>query len=60
VNPTYCGTKFVIVNCIFLPIAFISLVIRVWTRMFIARGFRWDDCECSPDHERLILTSWQI
>jgi hypothetical protein len=50
----------VIVNCIFLPIAFISLVIRVWTRMFIARGFRWDDCECSPDHERLILTSWQI
>ncbi|KAL6229391.1 hypothetical protein BDW75DRAFT_249807 [Aspergillus navahoensis] len=43
VNPTYCGTKFVIVNCVFLSIAFISLVIRVWTRTFIARGFRWDD-----------------
>jgi hypothetical protein len=40
VNPTSCGTKFIVVNCIFLPIAFISIVIRVWTRMFITREFR--------------------
>ncbi|KAL2813483.1 hypothetical protein BDW59DRAFT_176725 [Aspergillus cavernicola] len=43
VNPTFGATKFVVVNCVFLPIAFLALVIRVWTRTFITRGFRWDD-----------------
>ncbi|KAJ5626409.1 hypothetical protein N7510_002718 [Penicillium lagena] len=35
VNPTSCGTKFIVVNCIFLPIAFLSIAIRVWTRTFV-------------------------
>ncbi|KAL4862151.1 hypothetical protein BDV12DRAFT_49687 [Aspergillus spectabilis] len=43
INPTYSGDKFVAVNCVFLPMAFIALGIRLWTRTFIARGFRWDD-----------------
>ncbi|KAL4925961.1 uncharacterized protein BDV17DRAFT_163177 [Aspergillus undulatus] len=43
VNPEYEGDRFVIVNVIFLIISFSSLAIRLWTRTFIARGFRWDD-----------------
>ncbi|KAJ0424954.1 hypothetical protein BJY00DRAFT_226635 [Aspergillus carlsbadensis] len=43
VNPTNCAAKFIAVNAVFLPIALISLGIRIWTRAFIARGFRWDD-----------------
>ncbi|KAL2794020.1 integral membrane protein [Aspergillus keveii] len=43
VNPTNCAAKFIAVNAVFLPIALIALGIRIWTRAFIARGFRWDD-----------------
>ncbi|KAL3477300.1 hypothetical protein BJX99DRAFT_246267 [Aspergillus californicus] len=43
VNPYFGGTKFIVVNCVFLPVAFVALGIRLWTRTFIARGFRSDD-----------------
>lgn len=45
VNPTYDGDRFVIVNAIFLFISFFSIAVRLWTRTFIARGYRWDDCK---------------
>lgn len=45
IDPPYIGTKFLVVNCVFLPIAAIALLIRTWTRLFIVRSFRWDDCE---------------
>lgn len=44
INPTYQGDKFLIVNCVFLPLAVIALVVRIWTRIFIVRNFRSDDC----------------
>lgn len=44
VNPEYQGTKFIVVNCIFLPMAVVALVVRTWTRVFIVRNFRSDDC----------------
>lgn len=44
VNPAYAGTKFVVVNCVFLTLAVSSLCIRTWTRLFVVRSFRWDDC----------------
>jgi hypothetical protein len=47
INPPYCGTKFLVINCVFLPIAIISLVVRSWTRLFVVRSFRVDDCETS-------------
>ncbi|KAE8139204.1 hypothetical protein BDV38DRAFT_270060 [Aspergillus pseudotamarii] len=43
IDPPYIGTKFLVVNCVFLPIAAIALLIRTWTRLFIVRSFRWDD-----------------
>ncbi|KAJ5488846.1 hypothetical protein N7539_003736 [Penicillium diatomitis] len=43
VNPDYIGGKFVAVNCIFLSLALISLGVRIWTRCFVVRNFRWDD-----------------
>lgn len=45
VDPPYTGTKFLVVNCVFLPLAFIALGVRTWTRAFVVRSFRWDDCE---------------
>jgi len=44
VNPDYAGTKFVVVNCVFLTLAVSSLCVRTWTRLFVVRSFRWDDC----------------
>lgn len=44
-NPPYTGTKFVVVNCVFLPLAVIGLVVRTWTRLFIVRSFCADDCK---------------
>ncbi|KAL2840661.1 hypothetical protein BJY01DRAFT_16514 [Aspergillus pseudoustus] len=43
VNPESCAAKFIAVNVVFLPIALVALGIRIWTRAFIARGFRLDD-----------------
>ncbi|KAJ5654158.1 hypothetical protein N7490_001161 [Penicillium lividum] len=43
IDPDYCGTKFVVVNCVFLTFAVIALVVRIWTRLFIVRSFRTDD-----------------
>ncbi|KAE8381272.1 hypothetical protein BDV26DRAFT_278858 [Aspergillus bertholletiae] len=43
IDPPYIGTKFLVVNCVFLPIACIALLVRTWTRLFIVRSFRWDD-----------------
>jgi hypothetical protein len=45
VNPNYIGTKYLVVNCIFLPLAMIALGVRTWTRLFVVRSFRWDDCK---------------
>ncbi|KAE8404326.1 hypothetical protein BDV37DRAFT_282873 [Aspergillus pseudonomiae] len=42
-DPPYIGTKFLVVNCVFLPIATIALLVRTWTWLFIVRSFRWDD-----------------
>ncbi|KAL2870597.1 uncharacterized protein BJX67DRAFT_242730 [Aspergillus lucknowensis] len=68
VNPTSCGTKFIIVHGVFLPIAFAALMIRVWTRTFIARGFRWDDwfmilsflCSCALSAVTLDMLRWGL
>ncbi|KAJ5690413.1 hypothetical protein N7462_004805 [Penicillium macrosclerotiorum] len=43
VDPAYIGTKFLVVNCVFLPLAAIALGVRTWTRLFVVRSFRWDD-----------------
>ncbi|RDW78930.1 uncharacterized protein DSM5745_05782 [Aspergillus mulundensis] len=43
VNHPYDGGRFIIVNIIFLIISFSSILVRLWTRIFIARGFRLDD-----------------
>ncbi|KAL6234350.1 hypothetical protein BDW75DRAFT_231201 [Aspergillus navahoensis] len=43
VNHPYDGNRFVVVNAIFLAISFASIAIRLWTRIFIAQGFRLDD-----------------
>lgn len=50
VNPPYIGGKFVAVNGIFLPLAVIALGVRTWTRLFVVRSFRWDDCEYKPSY----------
>jgi hypothetical protein len=62
VNPPYIGGKFVAVNCIFLPLAVIALGIRTWTRLFVVRSFRWDDCEYWPSFHYVgqITNSCQI
>lgn len=46
VDPVYIGTRFLVVNCVFLPLAVIALAVRTWTRLFVVRSFRTDDCEC--------------
>lgn len=45
VDPEYSGTKLLATTCVLLPIAMITLAIRIWTRLFIVRSFRLDDCE---------------
>lgn len=46
-DPPYIGTKFLVINCVFLPLAVIALAIRTWTRVVVVRSFRIDDCETS-------------
>lgn len=48
VDPEYQGTKFIVVNAVFLPLAVIALVVRTWTRVFIVRNFCSDDCMHAP------------
>lgn len=50
IDPPYQGTKFLVVNCVFLPLAVIALAVRTWTRVFLVRNFRSDDCmfTCLP------------
>ncbi|KAJ5893648.1 hypothetical protein N7495_005339 [Penicillium taxi] len=43
IDPVSSGTKFLVINCIFLPLAFLALGIRTWTRIFVVRSFRMDD-----------------
>lgn len=45
IDPDYCGIRLLVVNCVFLPLAVISFAIRSWTRLFVVRSFRIDDCE---------------
>lgn len=45
VDPDFIGGKFVAVNCVFLSLAALSLGVRIWTRFFVVRNFRWDDCK---------------
>ncbi|KAL4860597.1 cytochrome P450 [Aspergillus spectabilis] len=40
VKPTTRSTRYITVNCVFLPIGFVAAAIRVWTRLFITREFR--------------------
>ncbi len=47
INPDYTGTKLIAVNSVFVPFAFIALNVRTWTRLFVVRSFRWDDCAYS-------------
>lgn len=44
VDPEYQGTKFIVVNCVFLPLAVLALAVRTWTRVCIVRNFQADDC----------------
>lgn len=57
VDPVYDGNRFVVVNVVFLFISFMSVVIRLWTRTFIARGYRWDDCKSFTCCGSAILTA---
>ncbi|CAG8376068.1 unnamed protein product [Penicillium salamii] len=43
VDPPHKSTPFLIVNCVFLPLAVLGLAIRTWTRLYIVRSFRSDD-----------------
>ncbi|KAF9891614.1 hypothetical protein FE257_003625 [Aspergillus nanangensis] len=43
VDPPYVGTKFVVVNCVFLPLATVAVLVRTWTRVMLVRSFQWDD-----------------
>ncbi|GAQ35202.1 uncharacterized protein BO87DRAFT_408151 [Aspergillus neoniger CBS 115656] len=43
IDPPYCGAKFVVVNCVFLPMALIALIVRTWTRVVVVRSVSWDD-----------------
>ncbi|KAL4921364.1 hypothetical protein BDW62DRAFT_197942 [Aspergillus aurantiobrunneus] len=68
VDPDYNGHKFVVVNAVFLFISFSSLAIRLWTRTFIARGYRWDDflmifsfcCSCVLSGVTLDMLNWGL
>ncbi|KAJ5246363.1 hypothetical protein N7468_001346 [Penicillium chermesinum] len=43
VNPEYRGQTFVVTSCVFLAVAVCSLILRVWTRVFIVRSIWIDD-----------------
>ncbi|RHZ58930.1 uncharacterized protein CDV56_104310 [Aspergillus thermomutatus] len=43
IDPVSCGAKFLIVNCVFVPLAAIALLVRTWTRLFVVRSFQMDD-----------------
>ncbi|PYH82464.1 integral membrane protein [Aspergillus uvarum CBS 121591] len=43
VDPPSCGLKFLVVNCVFLPLAVIALVVRMWTRIYLVRSVSYDD-----------------
>ncbi|KAL4947588.1 hypothetical protein BDW69DRAFT_111198 [Aspergillus filifer] len=68
VDPEYDGDRFVIVNVVFLFISLSSLLIRLWTRTFIARGFRLDDalmiisfaCSCVLSGIILNMLNWGL
>ncbi|KAL4807936.1 hypothetical protein BDV18DRAFT_159145 [Aspergillus unguis] len=68
VDPVYDGTRFVIVHAIFLAISFTAIAVRLWTRTFIARGFRWDDylmvlswmCSCVMSGITLEMLNWGL
>lgn len=62
VNPDYIGVRFVAVNCVFLPLAILALGVRTWTRLFVVRSFRVDDCEYQPTLACVgsITKLWQI
>ena len=45
VNPEHNYNRFIVVNCIFLPIAVIAVCLRSYTRIAILRNFSADDCE---------------
>ncbi|KAL5003018.1 hypothetical protein BDV10DRAFT_65046 [Aspergillus recurvatus] len=68
VHHPYDGNRFVIVNAIFLIISFFSIVVRLWTRIFIAQGFRLDDvfmviaflCSCVISAVTLEMLNWGL
>ncbi|KAK2753058.1 hypothetical protein FQN55_005018 [Onygenales sp. PD_40] len=43
IDPPYDGTRFLIVNVIFMPLAVIAVLIRLWTRFAVTRAGGLDD-----------------
>ena len=43
VNPETHGPALTIVNSVFLGLATIAIVLRVYTRLFVRKWFGWDD-----------------
>lgn len=56
-NPVSCGTKFIVVHCVFLPLAIVAVIVRTWTRLFIVRSFRVDDCTWLQVSGLFVLTA---
>lgn len=57
IDPPYCGAKFVVVNCVFLPMALIALIVRTWTRVVVVRSVSWDDCKYDRGVRRAMFTN---
>ncbi|KAK2806791.1 hypothetical protein FQN50_005653 [Emmonsiellopsis sp. PD_5] len=43
IDPPYDGTRFLVVNVIFMPLAVIAVLIRLWTRFAVTRAGGLDD-----------------
>ena len=45
VNPHYAGGRFIAISGIFLSLAVVAVVLRIYTRAVIQRCFAADDCK---------------
>jgi len=52
VNPDYNGAKFVVVNAIFLSLATVAVILRVYARGVLLRLLGLDDCKLA---DKIIL-----
>jgi hypothetical protein len=55
VNPTTRGPTLVIVNGVFLGIATLAVLLRLYTRLFVKRWFGWDDVFICCAYVRSVL-----